>query len=98
MIGSRAASIAERPHRVSLTGPGGDPVPDGDGGYTVPVAALTPGTVWARVAAVTAADLERVTNGTVLASATVLITMPFHPGVNNNTQVAWSVGAVEIVP
>jgi len=90
MIGMRSASIADRPHRVSLTGPGGVPVPDGDGGFTVTAAALDPPAVWAQITPATAADLERLAAGTVLASATLLVTMPFHAGVNTNTQLAWT--------
>jgi len=90
MIGVRRASIGERAHRVALTGPGGEAVPDGDGGYTVVPAPLDPPAVWAQITPATTADLERLAAGTVLASATLLVTMPFHPGVNNNTQLAWT--------
>jgi len=94
VIGLRSASIGERPHRVSLNGPGGEPVPDADGGYTVPAAPLNPPAVWARITPATAADLERVASGTVLTTATLLVMMPFHPGVDNTTQIAWTDAAL----
>jgi len=84
----------ERRHLVYLFGPSVSSVPDGDGGYVpgAPVA-LEPASVFARIAAASAADLERIAGGTVLAQAALILTMPFHPEVTTDTRVAWTDGA-----
>jgi head-tail adaptor len=91
MIGMRSASIGERPHLVTLTNPGVGSVPDGDGGYT-PAAPqpLDPPTAWAQIVAATQQDLEQIAAGTVLATATHLLTMPFHLQVTTLTSVTWT--------
>jgi head-tail adaptor len=65
---------------VTLQNPG-PAVPDGDGGFTQSWTDLTPAAVSAKIAPATAADLERLVSGTVLATATHIVTMPYHPGV-----------------
>jgi hypothetical protein len=89
LIGVQTA-ISARVQRVSLVGPGGAPVPDGDGGYTVPPAALDPPIVSAEIRPATTADLERLAAGTVLAQASQLVFMPFHPGVDTTTVLSWT--------
>lgn len=81
--------ISTRSTRVDLDGPGGPPVPDGDGGFIVTPAALSPPYVYAKIKPATAYDLERLAAGTILATATLLITMPFHPGVTTQTRLTW---------
>jgi len=85
MIGP-TTSIADRPHRILLQNPGAA-VPDGAGGYTQAWTDLAPASVSAKVAPATAADLERVTTGTAVATATHVVKMPFHPGVAIKTRV-----------
>jgi head-tail adaptor len=81
--------IGQLRHRVTLTNPG-TPVADGDGGYTETFTALSPATVSAAIKPATARDLERVAGGTVMSTASHLITMRFHPGVTTETKVAWT--------
>jgi head-tail adaptor len=77
---------------LSLDAPG-PAVPDGDGGYTQTLAPLDPPTLFADVRPASARDLEGVVAGTVLSTATHLITLPFHPGVTTTTRVQWTDGA-----
>jgi len=85
MIGPRVASIGERQKRVRLMQPGAM-VPDGDGGYTQGSAPLDPPAMFARIRPATQADLERVMAGTPVTTATHLVTLPYHAGVNTKTQ------------
>jgi hypothetical protein len=81
--------ISARAQRVSLDAPG-PPVPDGDGGYTESFAPLDPPTLDASILPAAVRDIERYAQGTVLASATLLVFMPFHPGVTIQTRVSWT--------
>ena len=84
-----SSEIARRGHWLFLENPG-DPVPDGDGGYTHSWAPLTPPNVWAAIAPASATDLQRlVASDAILGVATHVITMPFHPGVSLDTRVTW---------
>lgn len=76
-------------HRVSLD-VSGTPVPDGDGGFTVPWTALTPSPVWAAIAPATVKNLERVA-ATVVGIATHLVTIRYHSGVTLSTRVTYGV-------
>lgn len=82
-----ATPIYRRPHRVRLDGPLGPPIPDGEGGSTQPRGDLHPPMVYAEIHRASAADLERVTAGTAITTATHLITMPYHPEVTTDTQI-----------
>jgi head-tail adaptor len=68
----------------------GDPVPDGGGGYTEAPEDLDPPGTWAAMQAATAQDLERMAVGTVIASASHIVTIPFHPEVTTETLIAWT--------
>lgn len=81
--------VGERVRRVQLDEPG-KPVPDGDGGYTEGFAPLDPPQLFAMVQPASARDLERFTSGTVAATATHIVTMPFHPTVTTQTRVQWT--------
>jgi head-tail adaptor len=72
---------------VMLEAPGA-PVPDGAGGYTETWAPLNPPTTWAN--ALSAADMERQTAHTIIASGTFAITLPYHPGVTVETRVTYA--------
>jgi len=75
-------------HRVLLENPG-EPQPDGDGGYTEGWSPLDPSIVDVSIQAASTRDLERVTGGTVVATASHLIRMRFHPGVNTETRITF---------
>lgn len=83
------ASRGQKRHLVSLANPG-TPVPDGDGGFTVVDAPLTPATAWADIRPATARDLERTTSGTVLSTATHIVTMDYHPQVTTQTRLTYN--------
>ena len=76
-------------HLVSLSNPG-TPMPDGEGGSTSAPVPLDPPTMYAEIKPATARDLERNTAGTVMATASHLITMDYHPGVTTQTRIAFN--------
>jgi SPP1 family predicted phage head-tail adaptor len=78
MIGPQIAAVGDRPHRVAFQNPG-PPISDGDGGFTQTWTDCAPLALSVKVEAATTAALERTTAGTVIATATHLITGPFHP-------------------
>ena len=78
-------AIAVRQKRVALFAPG-PPVPDDDGGYTEVAVALAPPALWARVRPASARDIEQlVGGGTVLAQATHIVSVPYHPQISTQT-------------
>jgi|SRR5262245_55307440 len=79
----------ERPHKVTFQNPG-EPVPDGQGGYTEGWTDLDPPSMFVQIRPASVADLERVASGTVTSSATHLVTGPFHPGVTTKTRVTFT--------
>lgn len=87
-LGPRA-SVADRPHRVSLQNPGPS-IPDGDGGSAQTWTDLVPPAWQAQIAPATARDLERVTAGTVLTTATHVVTGPYRPDVTTATRVLFN--------
>lgn len=78
-----------RRHYVTLSEPG-TRTPDGDGGYTETVAWLQPPTAYAAIQPATARDLERVAAGTVIATSTHVIALPYHPGVTTQTVITYN--------
>lgn len=81
-------STGLRDKHVTLENPG-DPVPDGEGGYTEGWQFLWPPMAWAHIAPASATDLERAASGTVLSTATHLVTMLYHPGVTIETRISY---------
>jgi SPP1 family predicted phage head-tail adaptor len=88
MIGP-STSVGARPHRISLQNPG-PAVPDGDGGYTQSWIDLVPPAASAEIKPATARDLERVAAGTVLSTATHMVTIPYRAGVTTQTRVLYN--------
>lgn len=82
-------------HRVSVSNPSGY-VPDGDGGYTSGYAPATPPVIDASIQAATARDLERVTAGTVMATATHLIRCRFHPEITTASRLTFKGRTFEV--
>lgn len=78
-----------RPHRVTLQNPGAA-VPDADSGYTQSWSDLSPAAMWASIKPATQRDLERVVAGTVIATASHIVTMPYHPQVTTETRVLFN--------
>lgn len=84
-----SAAVGDRPHRVTLQNPG-PAVPDGRGGSIPNWVDLNPPALNVKIAPATAADLERVAAGTVLAKATHIVTGPYHPQVTTQTRVLYN--------
>lgn len=78
-------AIGSYRHVVAVENPG-TPVPDGDGGYTTDYVPADPPTIDASIEFAAARDLERVTAGTVLTTATHLIRTRFHPGITTDSR------------
>ena len=78
----------QRRHLVRVQNPGAT-VPDGSGGYTETWVDLTPPTVWVSLQPAFARDVEYLASGTVAASATHIVTGPWHPGVTTQTRVVF---------
>ena len=64
-------------------------VADADGGFVDTYTPLDPPDAFAAIVPVTARDQERAFAGTVLATATHEITVPYHPGVTIETRVTY---------
>jgi head-tail adaptor len=78
-------SIGQARHLVTFEDPG-DPVPDGEGGYTATPTPLVPPTWYVRVRPATAKDAEKVTAGTVITHVSHIVHGRFHPGVTTRTR------------
>jgi len=83
-----STSVGARPHRVSLQNPA-PAVANGDGSYTQTWVDLQPPAVWASIDNAPA-DLETAQSGTTTASATHIITIPYHPQVTVRTRVLFN--------
>lgn len=72
-------------HRVRFEKPG-QPIPDGDGGYTIGYASIAD--LWyAAIRPASARDFEYEAAGTISANATHIIDADFHPGVDIHSRV-----------
>jgi len=78
-------SIGRDSQLVTFEGPG-DPVPDGEGGYTQAWTPLAPPTWYVRIRPATARDAEKVTAGTVITHVSHIVHGRFHPGVTTRTR------------
>lgn len=85
-----------RRHTVHLTRPG-TPVSDSDGSYTTAPVALVPATALAAILPATVAEMERVAAGTLVASASHLIRLPYHPQITTQTTVTFNGRFFEVV-
>lgn len=73
-------------HHVRLEHPG-DPVPDGRGGYIEVWAPLVPAEWFCSIQSAAAQVVERLTAGTMQATATHLLRGDFHPGITTESRV-----------
>lgn len=85
----KVASAGLRRHYVTLGIPG-PAVSDGDGGYTTTDVPLSPAGLYAQITPATASDLERLAAGTVIATATHVVRMPYHAGITTQTVITFS--------
>ena len=79
--------IGDYRHLVLLQSPG-SPVPDGDGGWTETWSDLSPSTWHVSIEPATARDLERVSAGTVMSTASHIVKGRYHPGVTTKTRIS----------
>jgi head-tail adaptor len=91
----RVASGA-RIHSITLENPGA-PVPDGGGGYSESWVSLLPPTAFASVEAATARSLESLAAGTIIATATHLVRMPYHPQVTIETRIRFQGRTLQVI-
>lgn len=92
----RRTPIGEFIHRVTLQDPGPG-VPDGDGGFTQSWTDLVPPAWLCKIAPATAADLERVTAGTVLSMATHVVTGPYRADLTTKSRIVFNGRSFSIV-
>lgn len=83
-------------HSIVLENPG-TPTADNDGGFTQTWTALTPSPVPAAITPASARDLERLAAGTVLSTASHVITMRYHSGVTTQTRVTFGTRQFSVV-
>lgn len=77
--------ISQRQKRITFQNPG-PAVPDGDGGFTESWTDLPPAAD-AKVAPASQSALERVAAGTILTTATHVVTVPYRAGVSTKTRI-----------
>lgn len=82
------AELGRLRHMIRLENPG-DPVPDGDGGYTQTWTGLTSAYIPASIEPATASKLERTVAATVASQITHLIHMRYVAGVTTKTRVVF---------
>lgn len=76
-------------HELTLEAPSAA-VPDGDGGYTQTWAALNPPTAWASLEIASQAKLERLVANTVVAQASHIVRLRFHPDLDQTCRIKWT--------
>lgn len=89
-------NIGAMRHSIILENPG-TATADGDGGYTQTFTALDPSPVRASIMPASARDLERVAAGTVVSSATHLVTMRYHADVTTKTRITFGTRTFNVV-
>lgn len=88
-------AIARYRHRCGVLNPQ-PAVPDGDGGYTAGYVPADPPEVDASIQAAAARDLERVTAGTVLGTATHLVRCRYRPDISLMTRLTFEGRTFEV--
>jgi SPP1 family predicted phage head-tail adaptor len=81
--------------RVTLQNPG-PAVPDGDGAWTHPWINLSPASVWASIVPATVRDLEKIAAGTVIATASHVVTLRYHPQVTTQTRIVYGTRTFDV--
>lgn len=93
---TKQTPTGERRHLVTLANPG-TPVPDGDGGYTQTMTPLSPAEWWVRIQPAAARDLERLAAGTVLSTASHIVTGSYHSGITTQTVITFGARTFNVV-
>jgi head-tail adaptor len=87
--------IGERPHRVACQSP--TRTPDGRGGFIEGWSDLAPGALYVQIQPATAQALERIGAGTVLGTATHVITGPWHPGITLQSRLVFGARIFSVI-
>jgi hypothetical protein len=87
----RSTTIGRTRHKVQVFEPG-EPVPDGEGGFTEGVVPLTPPEWYCSIEAATAFNVEREVANTVTATASHILRGRFHPGITTKTTITFTDG------
>lgn len=82
---TRPNSIGKTEHLVTFEDPG-DPVLDGEGGYSQVWTPLQPAQWFVRIRPATMKDTEHLTAGTVITHVSHLVHGRFHPGVTTRSR------------
>src|SRR5262245_29762340 len=80
----------ERRHLVTLQGPTGPAAPDGEGNWTPSTGALSPPTWWCSITPASTRDLERVSAGTTITSASHLVEGAYRGDITTQTQIVFN--------
>jgi head-tail adaptor len=83
-----ALNLGSLRQQITIERPG-TPTPDGDGGYAETWAALAPPTAWASIEPASQRALERLVAGTVIAQASHIVRLRFHPGIDERCRISW---------
>jgi head-tail adaptor len=73
------------------------PVPDGDGGFTTVWTNLVPATWRCSIEPATARDLERIATGTVISTATHIVSGRYHPQLAISSRIVFGTRVFSIV-
>jgi len=88
-------AVGTHRHLVTVQGPTA-PVADGDGGSTVTWVNLVPPTWYCSIDPATARDLERVAAGSVISTASHIITGRYHPQITVATRIVFETRVFEV--
>jgi head-tail adaptor len=92
----KTTPLGQRRHFVTLANPG-PAVSDGDGGYLQVWTDLDPPSLYVSILPATAKDLERVASGTVLSTASHIVTGPYHAQVTTKTRLTFGPRTLNVV-
>jgi head-tail adaptor len=81
-------SIGKTEHLVTFDDPG-EPVGDGEGGYTTTPVPLQPAHWFVRIRPATMKDTEHLTAGTVITHVSHIVHGRYHPGVSTRTRMTF---------
>jgi len=85
----------ERRHIVTFETPG-DPVRDGEGGFTYTWTSLTPAGWYVSIRPATARDAEAALAGTLITHVSHVVTGDYHPGVTTGTRMVFNGQVYEV--
>src|SRR5690348_4602523 len=88
-------SAGNRDKLIDIQLPDGEPVPDGDGGFSQEFRTLAAG-VFASIEPATARGLERFRANTVISTASHIVTIPFIEGVTTEAQLKYGSRVLQV--